>query len=78
MVAGKADDADVGWFKAQVFPAPLADDVVEIVRPWFVYRNPAQFAEMRTVCPYLREDVTLTRGAGLAGLYGLGDAWHSY
>jgi hypothetical protein len=55
MVARKADNADVGRFKAQVLPAPLADDVVEIVRPWLVYGYPAQLAEMRTVSPYLGE-----------------------
>jgi hypothetical protein len=31
MVAGKADDADVGWVKAQVLPAPFGFDVVEVV-----------------------------------------------
>ena len=36
MVAGKADNADVGWVKTQVLPAPLADDVVEVVDSRFV------------------------------------------
>jgi hypothetical protein len=31
MVAGKADNAYVGWVKAQVLPAPLCFDVVEVV-----------------------------------------------
>jgi hypothetical protein len=31
MVARKADNADVCWFKAQVLPAPLCFDVVEVV-----------------------------------------------
>ena len=78
MVAGKADNADVGWFKAQVLPAPLADDVVEVMRPWFAYRYTAQLAEMRALCPYLREEFTLTRIAGLAGLYGFGDGVHGF
>jgi hypothetical protein len=41
MVAGKADNADVGWVEAQVLPAPLADDVVKVVDSRFAYCNTA-------------------------------------
>ena len=76
MVARKTDDADVCRVKAQVTPAPLADDVVEVVDSRFVDCDTAQFAKVRAVIPYLREQFTLTRVAGLAGLYGFGDCWH--
>jgi hypothetical protein len=55
MVAGKADNADVGRVKAQVLPAPFGLDVVEIVRPWFVDCDTADFADVRAVSPYLGE-----------------------
>jgi hypothetical protein len=55
MVAGKADNADVGWVKAQVIPAPLWYNVVKIVRPWLVDGDTAYLAEVRAVSPYLRE-----------------------
>jgi hypothetical protein len=55
MVAGKADNADVGWVKAQVLPAPLCLDVVEVVDSRFADCDTADFADVRALCPYLRE-----------------------
>ena len=76
MVARKADNADVGWFETQVLPAPLCLDVVKVVDSRFVDCDTADFADVRAIFPYLREDVTLTRFAGFAGLYGFGDGVH--
>jgi hypothetical protein len=55
MVAGKADNADVCRVKAQVLPAPLRLDVVEVVRPWLADCDTALLADVRAVSPYLRE-----------------------
>ena len=55
MVARKADNADVGWVKAQVLPAPLCLDVVEVVDSRFVYGSTAYLTDVRAVSPYLRE-----------------------
>jgi hypothetical protein len=53
MVAGKADDADVGWVETQVLPAPLCLDVVEVVDSRFAYCDTADFADVRALSPYL-------------------------
>jgi hypothetical protein len=55
MVAGKADNADVGRVKAQVLPAPFSLDVVEVVDSRFEYCDTALLADVRALCPYLGE-----------------------
>jgi hypothetical protein len=55
MVASKADNADVCRVKAQVLPAPLCLDVVEVVDSRFVDCDTADLADVRALCPYLRE-----------------------
>jgi hypothetical protein len=55
MVARKTDNADVGWVKAQVIPAPLCLDVVEVVDSRFAYCDTADLADVRALCPYLGE-----------------------
>jgi hypothetical protein len=55
MVARNADNADVGWVKAQVLPAPLCFDVVEVVDSRFADCDTALLADVRALCPYLGE-----------------------
>jgi hypothetical protein len=53
MVAGKADNADVGWVKTQVLPAPFCFDMVKVVDSRFADCDTALLTDVRAGCPYL-------------------------